>query len=331
MMTNELALTVALQDYDHVRDLVQGVVRTPGLKLNFLNMPVPQMSGRFVAHREWEVSEVGLGKYTALKGQGDDSVTAIPVFPARAFRHTGFYVPGNSKLRRLEDLAGLRVGIPEWAQTAVIYARGILMHDAGVPLASIHWIQAGVNEPGRREKVAIQLPEGVVLEPRPDTSLDALLRAGDVDAVISAQPPAAFASGHPSVRRLLEDPRPLEESYWKATGIFPIMHLVAIRQDVLDAHPWVAGNLLAAFEEAKRRSVARLTDSMILRFPLPWVNLDAERAREMFGGDFWPYGLDENRTTLQAFLDYAFEQGVASRQMAPEDLFTPTTHKPFRI
>ena len=330
-MPNELALTVALQEYDHVRDLVSGLVRTPGLELNFLNMPVPQMSGRFVAHREWEVSEVGLGKYVALKAQGDQSVTAIPVFTARVFRHGAFYVPATSKLRRLEELAGLRVGIPEWAQTAVVYARGILMHDAGVTLQSIHWIQAGVNEPGRTEKVALHLPEGVVLEPRPETSLDAMLQSGEVDAVISAQPPAAFAAGDSSVRRLIEDPQPFEEAYWRATGIFPIMHLVAIRQDVLDAHPWVAGNLLSAFEEAKRRSVARLVDSMILRFPLPWVNLEAERARAMFGGDFWPYGLDANRTTLAAFLQYAFEQGVAGRLITPEDLFAPTVHKPFRI
>jgi 4,5-dihydroxyphthalate decarboxylase len=289
------------------------------------------MFGRFVAHREWEVSELGLGKYAALKAQGDESLTAIPIFPARCFRHSAFYVPGESKLRRLEDLAGLRVGIPEWAQTAVTYARGILMHDAGVKLSSIHWIQAGVNEPGRREKVKLHLPDGVVLEPRPDTSLDALLRSGEVDAVISAQPPAAFVAGDRSVRRLFDDPQPLEEAYWRATGIFPIMHVVAIRKDVMDAHPWVAGNLLSAFEEAKRRSMARVADSMIPRFPLPWVNVRAEEAREKFGADYWPHGLDANRTTLAAFLAYAFEQGVAGTLITPEDLFTPQTHKPFRI
>jgi 4,5-dihydroxyphthalate decarboxylase len=330
-VTNELALTVALQEYDHVRDLVTGVVRTPGLRLNFLNMPVPEMFGRFVAHREWEVSELGLGKYAALKAGGEESLTAIPVFPARVFRHAAFYVPGHSQLQRLEDLAGLRVGIPEWAQTAVTYARGILMHDAGVELSSIHWIQAGVNEPGRREKVALHLPEGVVLEPRLDSSLDALLHSGEVDAVISAQPPAAYVAGDPSVRRLFADPRPLEEDYFRRTGIFPIMHVVAIRKDVMDAHPWVAGNLLSAFEEAKRRSIARVSDAMIPRFPLPWANSWSDAARELFGADFWPYGLDANRTTLQAFLDYAFEQGVAGRRITPEDLFTPLVHKPFRI
>jgi 4,5-dihydroxyphthalate decarboxylase len=330
-MGHDVGLTVALQEYDHVRDLVSGAVPTPGLSLTFVTMPVPEMFGRFIAHREWEVSELGLGKYTALKAAGDDSLTAIPVFPARIFRHAAFYVPGHSRLRRLEDLAGLRVGIPEWAQTAVTYARGILMHDAGVALSSIHWLQAGVNQPGRREKVALHLPEGVVLEPRPDTSLDAMLRTGEVDAVISAQPPAAFVAGDPSVRRLFDDPLVLEEGYWKATGIFPIMHVVAIRRDVMDAHPWVAGNLVSAFEEAKRRSIARVSDATISRFPLPWAQLRAEAARAMFGEDFWPYGLDANRTTLSAFLDYAYEQGVAGSRITPEDLFAPSTHKPFRI
>jgi 4,5-dihydroxyphthalate decarboxylase len=330
-MSNELELAVALQEYDHVRDLVSGAIRTPGLRLNFLNMPVPEMFGRFVAHREWEVSELGLGKYTALKAAGDESLTAIPVFPARCFRHGAFYVPGDSKLERLEELAGLRVGIPEWAQTAVTYARGILMHDAGVDLASIHWIQAGVNEPGRREKVAVHLPEGVGVEARLDSSLDELLRTGQVDAVISAQPPAAFVAGDPSVRRLFANPLALEEAYFAATGIFPIMHVVAIRKDVMDAHPWVAGNLLSAFEEAKRRSLARVSDAMIPRFPLPWANLRADAARDLFGQDFWPYGIEPNRTTLESFLRFAFEQGVAARLIAPEDLFTPQTHKPFRI
>lgn len=330
-MTNELPLTVALQEYDHVRDLTSGLVRTPGLRLNFITMPVPEMSGRFVQNREWEVSEVGLGKYTALKAQRDDTVTAIPVFPARTFRHAAFYVPADSDLHELTQLAGRTVAIPEWAQTAVVYARGLLMHEAGLTLDSIHWVQAGVNQPGRREKVKVTLPDGVVCEPRLDKSLDGMLLAHEVDAVISAQPPASFVAGDSRVRRLLADPLPADEAYFKATGVFPIMHVVAIRQDVLDANPWVAGVLLSAFDEAKRRSLARVADAMILRVPLPWVDLRAEQARRTFGEDFWPYGLDANRATLAAFLGYAHEQGVASRLMEPEELFTPTTHKPFRI
>jgi 4,5-dihydroxyphthalate decarboxylase len=205
------------------------------------------------------------------------------------------------------------------------------MHEAGVDLASIEWLQAGVNETGRTEKVEIHPPAGVKITPRPDTTLNQMLLDHEVDAIMSAQPPAAFVEGDVRVRRLFEDPLPLEEAYWQKTRIFPIMHVVAIRKDVMDANPWVAGSLLLAFEEAKRRSIARVVDAMIPRFPLPMVGLIAERAQKTFGADFWPYGIEPNRTTLEGWLQYAFEQGVASRLMQPEELFTPTTHKPFRI
>jgi 4,5-dihydroxyphthalate decarboxylase len=329
-MTNELPLTVALSEYDHVRDLTTHRVETPGLALTFLQMPIPELFGRFAAYREWEVSEFGLGKYVALRSRGDDSLTAIPVFPARIFRHAAVYVGADGDLRSLEDLAGQTVGIPEWAQTAVTYVRGMLMHTAHVGLESIEWIQAGVNEPGRREKVQIRLPEGVRCVSRPDKSLDGMLLAGEVDAVISAQPPASFVEGNPRVRRLFSDPLAAEAAYWEATRIFPIMHVVAIRRDVLDAHPWAAGNLLSAFEEAKNRSVARALDATLPRFPVPSIALRAEQARDTFGADFWPYGVDANRITLEAFVRFAFEQGVADRLMDVEELFAKNTLQPFQ-
>jgi 4,5-dihydroxyphthalate decarboxylase len=329
-MTSDLALTVAVSDYDHVRDLTSHRVETPGLALTFLQMPIPELFGRFAAYREWEVSEFGLGKYVALRSRGDDSLTAIPVFPSRIFRHAAIYVPADSDSHGLADLKGLRVGIPEWAQTAVTYVRGMLTHSAGVGLESIDWIQAGVNEPGRREKVAIRLPEGVRCTPRPDKSLDGMLLAREVDAVISAQPPASFVAGDPRVRRLLRDPLAAEAAYWEETRIFPIMHVIAIRADVLQAHPWVAANLLSAFEEAKKRSVARVLDTTLSRFPVPSIALRAEQAREHYGQDFWPYGLEANRTTLEAFARFAFEQGVAGRLMPIEELFAETTHRLFQ-
>lgn len=327
-MTGGVALTVAVSDYDHVRDLTSGRVGTPGLDLTFLQMPIPALFGRFAAYREWEVSEFGFGKYVALRSRGDDSLTAIPVFPSRIFRHASIYVPADSDLHALADLKGLRVGIPEWAQTAVTYVRGMLTHSAGVGLESIEWIQAGVNEPGRREKVAIRLPEGVRCSARPDKSLDGMLLAQELDAVISAQPPASFVAGDPRVRRLLRDPLAAEAAYWEQTGIFPIMHVIAIRADVLDAHPWVAGNLLAAFEEAKERSLARALGGTC--FPVPSLGLLAEEAQRRYGQDFWPYGLEPNRVTLEAFARFAFEQGVAERLMEIEELFTKTTHRLFQ-
>lgn len=327
---NPLELTLAMHDYDHTRDVVSGKVPVEGVRLRTVELTPPELNARFAKLREWEVSEFGLGKYLALRAGGDDGITAIPVFPARAFRHSAVYVPAESPLEDLGELAGRRVGVPEWAQTAVVWARGLLADEHGVDLASIEWLQAGVDEPGRAEKVALHLPPGIRLTPRPDATLEALLLGGELDAIITAQPPPSFAAGDGRVRRLLRQPRAAEEAYVRKTGIFPIMHLVAIRRDVYDAHPWVARNLVTAFEEAKRRSLARLSDAMSPRLPLPWSDDDAARSRAIFGGDPYAYGIEPNRRTLEALLGYAVEQGVASRRLAVEDLFAPAVREVLR-
>lgn len=321
---NPIELTLAIHDYDHTRDIVTGKVPVEGVSLRTIELTPPELNARFSKLREWEISEFGLGKYIALRAAGDDGITAIPVFPARAFRQSAIYVARDSELHALEELAGRRVGIPEWAQTAVVWARGLLAERHGVDLASIDWYQAGVDQPGRAEKVAIRLPAGVRLTPRPDATLQDLLLAGELDALITAQPPAAFADGDGRIRRLLADPRAAEEAYARETGIFPIMHLIAIRRDAYDANPWIARNLMTAFETAKRRSVERLTDAMSPRLPLPWIADDTARAWAAFGGDPYAYGIEPNRRTLDALLGYATAQGVAARRLAVEDLFAPT-------
>jgi 4,5-dihydroxyphthalate decarboxylase len=327
---NPLELTLAINDYDHTRDLVTGKVPVEGIRLRTIELTPPEINARFSRYREWHVSEFGLGKYIALRAAGDDRLTAIPVFPARAFRHSSIYVAADSSLARLEELAGRRVGIPEWAQTAVVWARGLLAEQHGVDLTGIDWYQAGVDEPGRVEKVAIRLPAGTRLTPRPDSTLQQLLLADEVDAIITAQPPAAFVDGDGRIRRLLADPRSAEEAYVRQTGIFPIMHLVALRRDVYDAHPWIALNLVTAFETAKRRSNERLVDAMAPRLPLPWSADDAARVRAVFGGDPYPYGVEPNRRALSALLEYAATQGVAERRLEVDDLFAPTVLQPIR-
>jgi 4,5-dihydroxyphthalate decarboxylase len=328
-MSSDIALTIAISDYDHVRDLRDGRVETPGLDLRFFDMPIPQLFGRFTTYREWDVSEFGMGKYVALKSRGDESLTAIPVFPSRTYRHTAIYVRSDSPLERLDELAGKRVGVPEWAQTAVVYVRGMLTQTAGVDLASIEWVQGGVNEPGRREKVALRLPDGVRVTPAPEDSLNDLLVGGRLDAVISAQAPTAFLADGGPLRRLLADPVTAEREYYAQTGIFPIMHTVAIKQELVHEHRWLPGNLVAAFEHAKKRSLARARDEMISRYPVPSISTLAGQAAEMYGDDFWPYGIEANRRTLEAFLHFAYEQGVAERLLDPEELFAPTTHVTF--
>jgi 4,5-dihydroxyphthalate decarboxylase len=325
-VTNELELTLAIHDYDHTRDLVEGRVRAAGIRLRVVPLSPPEINARFSRHREWHVSEFGLGKYIAQRAGGDDSITAIPVFPMRAFRQSSIYVRTDGALAEARELAGRAIGIPEWAQTAVVYARGYLAHDAGLDLAGIDWHQAGVSRPGRVEKVNVTLPPGVRVTPHPDATLEQLLFDGTVDAIITAQPPDAFRDADPRIRRLFSDPRAVESDYFARTGIFPIMHTVAIRRDVYDEHPWIAINLLTAFEAAKRASYARMTDAMGCRYPLPWIAHAFEAAQATFGEDPYPYGLEANRTTLDAVLAFAHEQGVASRRLVPEDLFAAPTH-----
>jgi 4,5-dihydroxyphthalate decarboxylase len=229
------------------------------------------------------------------------------------------------------DLKGRRVGIPEWAQTAAIYSRGLLEHQYGLKLADIAWVQAGVNEPGRTEKVALKLPAGVSLERPAEKSLNGMLLAGELDAVMTAHAPAAFEAGDPRVQRLFADFMAVELAYWRETGIFPIMHCIAIQTRVLEAHPWIAMNLLTAFEAAKRRSVARAFEATASRFPIPWSHERASLAAPLFGNDYWPYGIEPNRVTLAAFLSYAHEQGVCHRLMSPEELFPPAVASAFKV
>ncbi len=327
---NPVELTLAMHDYDHTRDVVTGKVPVEGVRLRTVELTPPELNARFSKLREWEISEFGLGKYIALRAGGDDGITAIPVFPARAFRQSAIYVAADSSLEALEELAGKRVGIPEWAQTAVVWARGLLADHHGVDLTTIDWYQAGVDEPGRAEKVAIQLPAGVRLTARPDATLQELLLGSELDAIITAQPPKAFASTDGRIRRLLREPRAAEEAYFRATGIFPIMHLIAIRRDAYDADPWIARNLLTAFETAKQRSDERLADPMSPRMPLPWSADDASRARHVFGGDPYAYGIEPNRRTLDALLDYATAQGIAARRLEVDELFAPTVRETIR-
>jgi 4,5-dihydroxyphthalate decarboxylase len=318
---NTVPLTLAISSYDHVEDLITGRIKPEGIELTCLSLPIEEIFFRFLKHREWDVSELSFAKYASLISQGDDSLTAIPVFPSRIFRHSSIYVRRDGPVRTPGDLAGKRIGLPEWAQTAAVYSRGFMAHQYGIDLTGIDWVQAGVNEPGRAEKVALNLPSGIRLTPAPTKSLSQMLVTGEVDAVLSAHAPDCFENNHPNVTRLFEDYVSVETDYYRATGIFPIMHVVAIKRAVLEARPWMAMSLLKAFEEAKRRSIARALEVTAPRFPIPWCFEYARRAQDLFGEDYWPYGVDNNRTTLEAFLKYAHEQGVCHRLLTPEDLF----------
>jgi 4,5-dihydroxyphthalate decarboxylase len=247
----------------------------------------------------------------------------LPVFPSRVHRHSAIYVRSDRGIRSPKDLEGHSIGIPEWAQTAGIYVRGILAEHYGVDLASITWVQAGVDEPGRDEKVALKLPAGIRCRARPETSLSAMLASGEIDAAITARAPVAFAQSAGQIVRLFPYYRAEEERLFRETGVFPIMHLMTMRRVVFEQYPWVAMNLFKAFEESKRRCFERLRDFTCARAPLPWVAAIADEIAAAYGPDPYPYGIEASRATIEAFCRYAHEQGVTHRRMTAEDLFPP--------
>ena len=311
--------------------MFDNTVKVEGVDLNILRLQAEEIFYRFTVYREWDVSEMSFAKSVALAAAGDDSMVAIPVFVSRAFRHSSLYVRADSTLSGPGDLPGKRIGVPEWAQTAAVYTRGMLQHYYNIDLTGIDWVQAGVNQPGRKEKVALRLPAGIGLTVRPETSLTEMLLAGELDAVMSARPPTPFTLGDGRIKRLFSNAREAEQAYWRDTGIFPIMHVVVLRREVYEKHRWLAQNLVSAFEAAKERSLHRTTDVALSMFPLPWLAEYAELSRSFLGRDFWPYGVEKNLTTLQAFFDYAHEQGVAAKRLEPKDFFAPETMTQFKI
>jgi 4,5-dihydroxyphthalate decarboxylase len=319
--TARLHLTLATTDYDHVRDLMNGVVAAEGIVLTGFVLPVEEIFFRFIKNREWDVSEMSFGKFIGYASQPHSPFIGIPVFPSRVFRHSAFYVRADRGITSPKDLEGKTVGIPEWAQTAGIYARGYLTETAGVDLTKIKWVQAGMNEAGREEKVEFTLPKGIQYSQRRDTSISAMLLSGEIDAAISARVPDAFDKGGGRIVRLYPDYRNDEMAYHAATGIFPIMHVIAMRRAVFERYPWVAMNLFKAFEQAKERSLDRMNDLTASRIPVPWSAAIAAAWGKGFGADPFPYGLEANRKTLEAFCRFAYNQGVTSKELSPSDLF----------
>jgi 4,5-dihydroxyphthalate decarboxylase len=318
-----IKLTIATSDYDHFRDFRLGLVRAEGIETTWLTLGHHEIFSRFTFNREWDVSELSFAKFAAQVTREHSDIIGLPVYASRLFRFSSFYVNRNKGIKTAKDLRGTRVGVPEGAHTAAVYMRGWLQHDAGLALSEIDWVQAGTNEAGRIEKVELTLPKGVTLTAAPDKTLSGMIASGELDAVIIARPPRAFLDQHPDVVRLFPDYEAMEQRYYEQTRVYPIMHVIALRKAILDGNPWVARNLVNAFEESRRRSLERILDPAVSRYPVPWLTNYATRMQRTFGGELFPYGIEANRPTLELFLRYAHEQGIAHRLAKPDEIFPP--------
>jgi 4,5-dihydroxyphthalate decarboxylase len=329
---SKLRLTLACWDYDRTRALADGRVSPEGIDLNFLPLHVEETFFRMLRNREFDVAEMSLSSYCVSLMRDDPAFVAIPVFPSRFFRHSCIFVSARSGIREPQDLVGKRVGVPEYQMTAPVWIRGILADEYGVDPAGVAYFTGGEEEPGRDEKLKLSLPDRFKVTPiGPEQTLSAMLADGEIDALHTARTPSTFYSRPDDVRRLFPDFVAAEKGYFRRTGLFPIMHVVAVRRSVYEANRWIAQSLFKAFEAAQAITYENLAVTSAMTTMLPWQVAAVEEARAELGADWWPYGVSKNRAVLDTFLRYHHEQGLSARRLTVEELFARETFEAFKI
>ncbi len=319
-------------NYDRTRALMDGSVLPDGIDLNYLNMPVEETFFRMLRHQEFDLAELSLSSYTVSMFKPERPFVAIPAFPSRFFRHSCIYVNANAGIREARDLIGRRVGNPEYQMTAPVWIRGILSDHYGVPVDSVTYMTGGEEQPGRSEKLKLDLPPNIRVQGiGPEQTLSQMLFDGEIDALYTARMPSSFLRGGGRVKRLFEDYEQVERNYFRETGLFPIMHTVAMRRDVYEANRWIAQSMMKALWESQRRSYQDLYETAALKTMLPWLTSHVEQVKREMGDDFWPYGFEKNEANLRTFLRYHFEQGLSMRLLEPRELFAPESLEAFKI
>jgi 4,5-dihydroxyphthalate decarboxylase len=323
---SKLALSLAVCDYDRCRALFDGRVTIEGCDVYLAALEPEECFHRAFKHQEFDITELSMSSHTITTGRGTNEYIGVPAFVSRLFRHSGIYIRTDRGIESPEDLAGRTIGLPEYQISANVWIRGILSDEYGVKVTDVKWRSGGLEQPGRRERAPIELPPDIDLQPIPaDRTISQMLEAGELDGMIGARPPSCFLRGEPGIARLFPDVQTAEESYYKRTKLFPIMHLIGIRKSLAEQHPWLAVSVLKAFVEAKRLAMEDLSQIGHLYVSLPWAVAEKNRVMALMGEDYWPYGLDANRHVLEVFLRYHHEQGLSKQRLAPEDLFAPST------
>jgi 4,5-dihydroxyphthalate decarboxylase len=329
---SKLRLSLACWNYDRTRALMDGSVQPDGIDLVYQSLPVEETFFRMLRNREFDCAEMSLSSYVVSLFREPQPFVAIPIFPSRFFRHSCIYVNAKAGIREPKDLIGKRVGTPEYQMTAPVWIRGILADHYGVPVDSVIYCTGGEEQPGRAEKLKLDLPPNIRIRPIGATqTLAQMLASGEIDALHTARMPSTFKTGGGSVRRLFENYPEIERQYYRDTGVFPIMHTVVIRRDVYEQSRWVAQALFKAFVLAQEQTYEDLQVTAALKAMLPWLTAHVEEAQALMGDDYWPYGFERNRATLATFLRYHHEQGLSKRLLTPEDLFAPETMESFKI
>jgi 4,5-dihydroxyphthalate decarboxylase len=320
----DLKLTLACWDYDRTRPLIDRRVKPEGIELDIEISRPRQTFQRMLDKQEFEVSELSLASYAALKGRGKCPFVAVPVALSKIFRHSCIYVRTGAGIRSPADLKGKRVGTSQWSSTGLVFMRGMLQHDYGVRAQDMHWFMGGLSSFVEPPLIPLDLPSDIKLDfLSGGQTLEQMFAAGELDALLSLYIPKLFLDGSPSIARLFPDYKALEQDYYRRTRIFPIMHTVVLREDIHRAHPWAAKSIYRAFVAARDLAVDGLYDTDALRVALPWLIDHVEETWRVFGKDFWAYGLEPNRPTFEAVGRYVHEQGLSPRVVSADELFLP--------
>ena len=320
----KLKLTLACWDYDRTRPLIDGRVKPEGIDLDITILRPRVAFQRMLDNQEFHVSELSLASYTALKARGNCPFVAIPVALSKIFRHSCIYVHGGSGIARPEDLKGKRVGTSQYSSTGLCFMRGMLQHDYGIKSEDMKWFMGGLNTFVEPPLIPLNLPPEIQLDfLRHGQTLEKMFDQGALDALLSLYIPQSFLKGEPHIARLWPNFKAIEKDYYRRTQIFPIMHTVALREDVHQEHPWAAESLYRAFCTARDLAVDGLYDTDALRVALPFLIDHVEETWRVFGKEFWAYGIEPNRPTWAAIGRFVHEQGLAPRAVTPEALFLP--------
>ncbi len=320
----DLKLSLACWDYDRTRPLIDGIIKPDGIDLDVQVLRPRQMFPRMLENREFDAAELSLASYASLIGRDDCTFFAIPVAVSKFFRHSCIYVRKGAGIETPEDLKGKRVGTTQYSSTAVTYMRGMLQDEYGIEAKDMHWYMGGLVKPTETPLIPLDLPPEIKLEFLPDgETLEQMMVEGRLDALLSIYIPRLFEDGWPHIERLYPNFKDVEKDYYRRTGIFPIMHTIALKQEVVDEYPWVPASLYKAFCEARDIAVGGLWDTDALRLALPWLMDHVEEAWDMFGKDFWAYGLDANRPALDAIGRYVHEQHFSPRLVTAEEIWPP--------
>ena len=329
---SKLKMTLGCWNYDRTRALMEGSVQVDGIDLNYLNMPVEETFFRMLRHREFDAAEMSLSSYTVSLSSKDRPFIAIPVFPSRAFRHSSIYINTESGINEPKDLIGKRVGCPEYQMTAPVWIRGLLSDEYGVPVDSVRYMTGGEESPNRPEKLKLNLPGNIRVEPvGADKTLATMLETGEIHALYTARAPSTFYKKDARIKRMFQNYPEVERGYYRKTAIFPIMHCIVIRRDFYSAHPWVAQSLFKAFVQSQQKTYEDMHETAALKFMLPWLIAHLEEAEKEMGKDFWSYGFETNKKTISTFLRYHHEQGLSPRPLQPDELFAPESLESFVI